>query len=77
MDIKKELSKSFWLTKKIEGQAIVLLYEPIRLCNRDYKIFALYNVKRDNKTLYKECMDIQNIRELQEKAKSKYSILTH
>ena len=73
MNIKETLSKAFLLTKKIDGNIINLLYEPIRLCNRDYKVFTLYNVKRDNKTLYKECLDIQNIRELQEKSKSKYS----
>ena len=79
MDIKKELSRSFWLTKKIEGQTINLLYEPTKLCTRDYRIFSVYDVKRYNEVkgkyeiLYIECLDIQILRELQEKAKSKYS----
>lgn len=73
MNVKETLSKSFWLTKKIDGQEIQLLYEPICLCNRNYSIFALYNVKKDNKIIYKTCLDIYDIKELKEKSGNKNS----
>lgn len=73
MNVKETLSKSFLLTKKTDGQEIQLLYEPIRLCNRNYSIFALYNVKKDNKIIYKTCLDIYDIKELKEKSGNKNS----
>lgn len=75
MNIKETLRKKFLLTKKTDGQEIQLLYEPIRLCNRNYSVFALYNVKKNNKTIYKTCLDIHDLKELKEKADVKLEIL--